>query len=77
MNKSDKNAVSQAYARIKDWCNFLGMPCGNCPFSTPPYDEDEGLRMDNYHTAYLENYTILNPTIRRDRGDELGLNYYV
>ena len=42
MNKSERNAVSQAYARIKDWCEFLGCPCGGCPFSVPPYDEDEG-----------------------------------
>lgn len=40
MNKSERNAVSQAYARIKDWCEFLGCPCGGCPFSVPPYDED-------------------------------------
>ena len=42
MNKSEKNGAFKAYMRIRDWCHFLGFPCGNCPFSTPPYDDDKG-----------------------------------
>lgn len=42
MNKSEKNGAFKAYMRIRDWCHFLRFPCGNCPFSTPPYDYAEG-----------------------------------
>ena len=42
MNKSDRNAVLKAHTHIKDWCEFLGCPCGGCPCSVPPYDYDEG-----------------------------------
>ena len=41
MNKSEINAALKAYDYIKDWCNFMGLPCDNCPFSLPEYDYDE------------------------------------
>lgn len=40
MNKSDKNAAFKAYIHIRDWCKLLGFPCGNCPFSILPYDDE-------------------------------------
>lgn len=42
MGKSNMTAVLKTYLHIKCWCRFLRFPCGNCPFSTPPYDYAEG-----------------------------------
>ena len=50
--------LSQAYARIRDWCNFLGMPCGNCPFSIPPYNDDEGCFVDGVEVCSLDDIIL-------------------
>lgn len=58
MNKSDKNAVLQAYTHTRDWCKFLGLPCGNCPFSVPPYDDDGGCFVDGVEVCSLDDIIV-------------------
>ena len=58
MNKNDINAVSQAYTNIKGWCNFLSFPCGNCPFSVPPYDDDKGCFNEGVEVCALQDIIL-------------------
>ena len=58
MNESEINVASKAYANIKEWCNFLGLPCGNCPFSTPPYDYDEGYFEEGVEVCSLDDIIV-------------------
>ena len=58
MNESEINVASKAYANIKEWCNFLGLPCGNCPFSTPPDDYDEWYFEEGVEVCSLDDIIV-------------------
>ena len=58
MNKSDRNGAFKAYMRIRDWCHFLCFPCGNCPFSTPPYDDDKGRFEEGVECCSLDDIIV-------------------
>ena len=58
MNESEINVASKAYANIKEWCNFLGLPCGNCQFSTTPYDYDEGYFEEGVEVCSLDDIIV-------------------
>lgn len=76
MNKSDINAVSQANKHIKDWCSFLGFPCGNCPFSTPPYDDDgyfeEGVEVCSLDDIIVDGDRFMGYKLPEKKLDELA-----
>ena len=48
------SAKIEAVRNLKSWCNFLSMPCGNCPFSVPPYDHEEGIFVEGVEDCALD-----------------------
>lgn len=48
------SAKIEAVQNLKSWCNFLSMPCGNCPFSVPPYDHEEGIFVEGVEDCALD-----------------------
>ena len=58
MNKSEKNGAFKAYMHIRGWCHFLGFPCGNCPFSVPPYDDDKGRFEEGVECCSLDDIIV-------------------
>ena len=48
------SAKSEAVQNLKSWGNFLSMPCGNCPFSVPPYDHEEGIFVEGVEDCSLD-----------------------
>ena len=52
------SAKIDAAENLKNWCIFLGMPCGNCHFSVPPYDEDEGCFVESVEVCALKRIVL-------------------
>lgn len=77
MNKNDRNVIAKAYDHIKDWCNFMGLPCDNCPFALPPYDYDEGYFEEGVVTCALadiifDGASYIGYSLPQEKIDELA-----
>lgn len=49
---------NQAVNNLHKWCIFLRMPCGNCHFSVPQYNYDEGCFDDGAGICALRNISL-------------------
>ena len=58
INFTRTSAQIKVIQNLKGWCNFLGMPCGNCPFSVPLYDPVEGICVEGVEDCALGKLTF-------------------
>lgn len=58
INFTRTSAQIEVIQNLKGWCKFLGMPCGNCPFSVPPYDPVEGIYVEGVEDCALGKLTF-------------------
>lgn len=56
--KLEMKGRNQAADNLKAWCSFLGKPCGNCHFSVPPYDDDEGYFEEGIEVCGLRDIVL-------------------
>lgn len=71
------SAKIDAAENIGNWCNFLGMPCGGCHFSVPPYDEDEGCFIEGVEVCAIKEIVFYGDKFKgyelpQEKVDELA-----